>query len=150
LSIISFFIDNIFIGGIHAVASALPLPYANNPFSQEIPGAKAIVTSNLNRIYNRELYQANSTVSLPTLPAMLLQKRPAWMKKLKPPVETAVKNDFLFDGDGDKDSDEDKRDSEAMREWQEVHALAIRPLVSGSMAAKYGFDGQDVTNKSKL
>jgi hypothetical protein len=37
-----------------------------------------------------------------------------------------------------------------MREWQEVHALAIRPLVSGSMAAKYGFDGQDVTNKSKL
>ena len=83
--------------------------------------------TNLNRIYNRELFLPGREY-IPHLPKKSRKKTVAL---------TNIERAFAFDGDGDSETEEDKRDSASIREWQIVHSLAIRPLVNGTVARKF-------------
>ena len=114
------------LGGYHSVASAQPTPPISDPLS-------VLPKASVNRVYNRELFTDS-----PAIKEILRHRTQGQRAAAK-----SGQRSWAEDGDPDKENERDREETNAMRDWQEVHALIIRPLVSGQVARKK-------LNKNKL
>ena len=97
--------------------------------------------NNLNRIYNRELYKSDLLSHLPGLNSLEARMKHSHYLSRKGQLKDSKPSGYY---DGDQVVDKDRSELDDMREWQEVHSLVIKPLVSGTLANQFE------KNKSKL
>lgn len=100
--------------------------------SPDVFSAKSINRNNLNRTYNRELYSGDAIEMMPAFKELAMKKHRHF--------ESNQRN--MFSETGDDEEREDRVETSQLRDWQEVHALVITPLVSGELARKHNISGR--------
>ncbi|KAI3649439.1 hypothetical protein MP228_005071 [Amoeboaphelidium protococcarum] len=97
---------------------------------------------NLNKIFNREIYENLNALQISASTAAQQSRAPGRiMRNIEARSDGKVAMSSMYSelGDGqdhDQETETEKQSAENVRQWIETHALVIKPLVSGSVFAE--------------